>query len=639
MSFLSADILHNLADGLVIIGLDHTIEYANAKMAELCGMPPAEITGRKCYAVFHGRQTPCADGSVCAHREVFGNGRAVTLRHQHQLPDGSKKNIAISASPLLDTEGRVVRLVQILRDVTVEEELRMALVSNHQILEAIFSSVPLNICYLDREMRVVRLNHFMEAMMGVKNEVVQGRHCYTCWGQYAGENLLGGEGKICDGCKVPTALRDGEKHLHERKIGDRVLEVASSPVRDANGEIIGALEIGRDITERYQTQEILRQSENIHRVLFEDSPNALCVADFSGIHRYLTGLPPAFVLDPEGFFRENPRDLEASLSRLRITRVNRAALALSGASSSEELISGLFTVIGRETVPQTAGGIIAISKGEKDFEHEIVLRRLDNLAEVYCILRWHVVPDDGGSYRQVILSLTDISARKEAETALNEHRAQLRKLSARLIEAEELERCRISREMHDTIGQQLAALGLGLNILEQEIPEEDSPLRKRIADLLVLLQEMSCKARDIMADLRPPVLDDYGLGAALRWYAELFTRRSGIACAVAVPELPRFGLPREMALFRVVQEALHNAVKHAGAGRVDIRGVVAARRLTLAVHDDGQGFPEDEERTGGYESFKLGLISMRERIEAAGGRLTIRSTPGVGTVVFLEVEM
>lgn len=636
------NILSSLNDGILIIDRDYTIIYANEKVVELCGNPKDEILGKKCHLVFHGSPSPCAQNAIaqtkpCAHQVVFTQRQSLAMKHHHLMPDGSTKIFEIAAAPLRDKDGTVYRFIQVLRDITVQEKLREELAVSHHTLETIFTNVPFVISFIDKEMRVIRLNPAMEALVRIKAEEAGGRHCYDCFGQYAHDASRCGREKICDACQVPITLFDGKRRSHERMVGDRIFEVITSPVRDAGGAIIGAMEVGYDITERHEARLALRESENHYRVLFESSPNVLCIADFSGIVEGLAEIALAGSVPYETFFRDNPRELAACLSRLRISHVNQAALNLFGATSQQELIDGLFTVIGAETVPQTAGGVCAIGRGESSFEDEIVLYHLQTGARIYCVLRWNVVPGFEESYQRVILSLTDISARKIVEDKLVDHRAHLWKLSARLVEAEEAERRLIARELHDKLGQSLTVLGVNLHILRQEYPPgQKSEQGKRIDDSLGLIEEMTEKVRNIMADLRPPMLDDYGLGAALRWYGGIFGKRFGIPCLVQGAEIPRLPVPVEMMLFRVVQEALNNVAKHSGASRVDIRSALTGGRLTLAVQDNGKGMPEavDADRP---ETLKLGFVSMGERVESVGGTLAVTSAPGAGTVVSVEV--
>lgn len=502
-----------------------------------------------------------------------------------------------------------------------------------QELQQIFTSSPFIITVFDKEMRVLRLNPAMETLVGFKSEEARGRHCYDCWGQYATDDTRHGIERICDVCQVASALRDGEKHSYEKRIGDTIFEIVTCPVRDLNGRIIGAMEVGVDITERSRATQSLRESENRYRSLFESSPNIICVADFSGIKKYLADLARRGVKDYEAFFRANPQEVPACLLQLQILEVNQVALSLFGAASQQEFIHRLFTIIGPETIPSTIGGICAMGRGEPSHENEIIFYHLQG-AKIYGIFRWSVAPGYEVGYERVILSFTDITERKNAEDKLAQHREQLQKLSSRLIETEEIERRHIARQLHDQIGQQLTALGINLHILGQSVPPEQ---HQRIDDSLELIAAMTGQVRDIMADIRPPVLDDYGLRAALRWYGSVFTKRTGVE-VIVLAKVPRLSANLEMALFRITQEALNNVIKHSQATEVEIYCAMDDNLLSLSIHDNGcgiQGMDEDMLP----ESQTWGLLSMRERIESFGGRLIVASRPGNGTVITVEVQI
>ncbi len=215
---------------------------------------------------------------------------------------------------------------------------------------------------------------------------------------------------------------------------------------------------------------------------------------------------------------------------------------------------------------------------------------------------------------------------------VQEQREQLRALSAHLAEVQESERQRLARELHDQVGQNLTALGLNLNLVRSLLPSAEEAVQGRLADSLSLVEQTTERIRNVMAELRPPVLDDYGLMAALRWYGEQFAFRSGIQVTVAGEEPnPRLPLAVEGALFRIAQEALNNVAKHARAGRVTVSLETTAEAVRMQVRDNGIGFAR-RGRPGGW-----GLLSMQERAEAVGGTCRVESLPHRGTTVTVEV--
>jgi two-component system sensor histidine kinase UhpB len=191
--------------------------------------------------------------------------------------------------------------------------------------------------------------------------------------------------------------------------------------------------------------------------------------------------------------------------------------------------------------------------------------------------------------------------------------------------------------LHDRVGQNLTALDLNLSLLRSQLAARDlQDLCASLDHALSLVEQTNARIRQIMADLRPPVLDDYGLLATLRWYAGQFSSRMGIEVSVGGDQEAACGLSAhvENALFRVAQEALHNTVKHAQAteARVTLSACEAAIRLT--VSDNGTGFVPEEVRN---ERISWGLLTMRERAESVGARCLIQSDPDRGTRVVVEV--
>jgi len=232
----------------------------------------------------------------------------------------------------------------------------------------------------------------------------------------------------------------------------------------------------------------------------------------------------------------------------------------------------------------------------------------------------------------------DITERVRAEEALQQYAARLRALTARLAEVAEAERQQLARELHDQVGQNLAALGINLNIVRAQMPEQAAaPLRFRLDDSLSLVGQTAARIRDVMANLRPPMLDDYGLVAALHWYGEQFARRTDIAIAVEGEEpVPRLAAHVENALFPIAQEALTNVAKHAQATHVTVTVEMDSGTLRLVVADDGIGFdPAHLAEPDGGRGW--GLLTMTERAEAVGGRCRIESYPGQGVQVIVEV--
>lgn len=250
----------------------------------------------------------------------------------------------------------------------------------------------------------------------------------------------------------------------------------------------------------------------------------------------------------------------------------------------------------------------------------------------------------------------EIAARKRSEEALIAYRDQLeervqartaelsranqrlRELTTRVTEIEESERRQLARELHDRVSQDLGILNINLNIIGQTLATDIAPpIRTRLDDSLLLTEQIAKQVYDVMAELRSPVLDDYGLVAALKWYCAHFTTRTGVEVKVTgAEEGPRFSLATESALFRIAQEALTNVAKHAQASQATVTVEREPGLVRLTVTDDGIGFDPDS-LTSPNDGQGWGLISMSERAEALRGHCTLHAQSGQGTQVIVEV--
>jgi signal transduction histidine kinase len=213
------------------------------------------------------------------------------------------------------------------------------------------------------------------------------------------------------------------------------------------------------------------------------------------------------------------------------------------------------------------------------------------------------------------------------------HEGLLRSLSRHQGDLLEAERTRISREVHDVLGQELTALKIDVAWVVRHFGEEDA--LDRLGEIDSRLSSTLDTARRIAHELRPGILDDFGLAAAIDWQARQFGKRSGHNVRLGTLEARE--LPEELttAVFRIFQELLTNIARHANADTIDISLTCPGENLVLVVKDDGVGIREKDGRDG--ES--LGLLGMRERIAPWNGRLTVHSAPGKGTTVEVLVPI
>jgi PAS domain S-box-containing protein len=357
----------------------------------------------------------------------------------------------------------------------------------------------------------------------------------------------------------------------------------------------------RDITKRKRMLEKLQESEEKYRRLFFIETDAIVIFDAETLQ--FVDVNDA-ALRIYGYTRDELLNLE---------RLDISAEPVKSIEWIQKILSGDVIWIPLDYHKKKDGTIFPVEISAGSF-----------------ILKGHRVGFE---------AIKDITLRKHAEDELKKSYENLRALSTRITEIQETERRSLSRELHDQVGQNLTALSVNLDFLIEHLSSETRvSLGSRLKDCKVLVKEIMKPIRNIMSDLRPRILDDYGLVAAIHWYTDQFSNRTKIPVMFKGKDLdPRLPSDVETNLFRVIQESLTNIVKHAHASRVTVYLEETEGKVKLTINDDGVGFdPLSINKTTERKGF--GLIGMRERAEASGGKLSVISSPGKGTQVIVEIK-
>ena len=238
-----------------------------------------------------------------------------------------------------------------------------------------------------------------------------------------------------------------------------------------------------------------------------------------------------------------------------------------------------------------------------------------------------------GNYLGIVRDLTE---RIEAENQLQESYRQIRELTDHLQNIREEERSHIAREIHDELGQQLTVLKMDVSWLNKKMPMDDEPVKRKLKSLTDMLDGTVKTVRRISSELRPSVLDDLGLVAAMEWHLNEFERRSGIKTEFHEPEIElETNETVKTGLFRIFQESLTNVVRHAAASKVKINLSEKNGFILLRIEDDGKGFNKLQV----HNKRTLGILGMKERTAMMGGTYVIESSPGQGTIVVVSVPL
>lgn len=475
----------------------------------------------------------------------------------------------------------------------VEATLRKSKASLHAILDNLPYMVWLKDCaghYL--EVNEYYLNY---ARRTDKREIV-GKTDFELWPRELAEKY------VADDTEVIATRR--QKHVEETSLdGDRLrwVETFKSPVIDENGEVLGTTGFMRDITERkLRDAARLSESEERFRVLFYGLGDAIFVHHFQA----------------EG---------ESSC----LDEVNEVACAWLGYTRQELLALTPLDIYAPEMGRDMATLCLELASTENiTFEHAFVTRD-GNLIPVEIRASHFLLNGENA----IISVARNISERKRAER-------QLRALSAHLLTVREEEKARIAREIHDEFGGTLTAIKIDACWLERNLSacKKSAPLLARIASMCGLIDNAVSVTRRVIADLRPSLLDDLGLRAAIEWQAEQFQARTGIECRVSGTVADNEeGLDKAVAinLFRILQESLTNVSRHSGASKVAIVLRYGEEGIVLSVSDNGCGLVE--EQLAAPNSY--GLRGMFERVDYLGGSIVLDHPQGGGLAITISLPL
>jgi PAS domain S-box-containing protein len=274
-----------------------------------------------------------------------------------------------------------------------------------------------------------------------------------------------------------------------------------------------------------------------------------------------------------------------------------------------------------------------VLKGEQNVEYDSDKVRRDGTS-VPCIVSATPYRHPDGTVIGIVEDFKDISERKRAEKNLQESGERLRELTAHLQSIREEERSRIAREIHDELGQVLTALSLDVRWLRKRLPDEQGELREKTRSMGELITTTVKSISRICSELRPAILDDVGLSAAIEWQAEEFTSRTGIACKIETNP-PEIKLSEELsvAVFRIFQETLTNIVRHARASEVEVQLQLTASEFSMRVCDDGVGMS----LAGPHKAKTFGLLGVKERVRGFGGMMELATGDAGGTCLNIVI--
>jgi PAS domain S-box-containing protein len=615
--------------GLSELALDGRVLRVNDELCRILGRPREEWLRLGVAGVTHPDDL-AQTLAVAAEVAAGGGGRALDKRYLR--PDGTVVWANLRGTLLHHGEGLPDTVLVVTTDLTERKRAEEALRESEEKYRKLFDSIDEGFCIIelifDDAGRPVDFR-CVEANMGFERQT--GRRPQP--GQTMRELFPEAEDMWLD--TYAEVVRTGvpQRFIDYNEGLDRWYDVFVSPT-SAPKEKMQLAALFSDVTDRKRAEKLLRESEDRLRRAIEIDTVGVMFFKTDGQITYgndaflrMTGysredaekgLLRWDVMTPPEFMPQSLNAVQEFLKYGRTTPYEKQYIRKDGSRwwalfsatrvSDGEGVEFIVDITERKRAEE------ALRRAHEELEQK-VLERTRELREANVQLQ------------------AEIAERKQAEAARAE-------ALQRLVTAQEDERRRISRELHDTLGQYLTALQVGL----QTVKEQDgcpADVTESITRMQALALRMDEEVERLSFELRPPALDDLGLEDALRRHVQEWSASSGIAADLHTKSLDHQRLPTslETAVYRVVQEALTNVRKHARATSVSL--IVERRReeVLAIIEDDGCGFDPDAVKHARGSRYKLGLVGMLERAALAGGRLDIESAPGAGTTIYLHVPI
>jgi PAS domain S-box-containing protein len=521
----------------------------------------------------------------------------VTYEHQVIASDGARRWQQWTDRVLYDEAGNLKEYQSLGLDVTDRKRAEEALREKDAIFSAFLEHSPIYVFFKDKDIRPIHLSRNYEQMLGMPLDQVIGKRMDELFPLDLAKSM------IADDMRV---LNESQRVDVVEELEGRILETVKFPVlKDGVPFILAGFTM--DITERKRAEEALRESEKRYKQLFSHAPAGIYELDFK---------------------------------EQRFVAVNDVMCKYTGYSEQEFLTmspSDILSEDGNALYTQRCKKLLAGENVPEAVEYEITKKDGEklwvalNISPVY----------EKGKVKGITAVVHNVTERRKAEQKLRQSEERLRSLSGELMKAQEKERARISKELHDELGQSLAMLKHRVRSIGKKLVAYQPQLSHDSEATVELVDDIIEKVRRLSRDLNSSILEDVGLCPALRSLADNFVQEYEIPVSLDLDEIDAF-FSKETArnLYRIFQEALTNIAKHAGASHVSLHISKGPEYIYFVIEDDGQGFDTSEARARDENRRGLGLPLMEERADLVGGTLEVTNREDTrGTKILLTVPI
>jgi PAS domain S-box-containing protein len=575
-----------------VVDRDYRYLLVNSAFLKHNSLDREQVVGRSVSEVL-GQEV--FEGVIKKNLDACFRGEAVQYEMKHTYPEVGERDLLVSYIPIKGPAG-IDRVGSAIHDITEQRRAEEALKASEERFRSLVENVTVGVYRTTPEGHILMANPALVRMLGfdsfqelaTRNLELEG--FATGYPRSAFREQIEREGEVI-GFESAWQRRDGTVVF---------VRESARAVRASDGRVLYYDGIVEDVTERRQAEQGFRESEARFRAVFENAAIGIALVDMHGY----------------------PVESNSALQKML-------------GYSKTELAQMAFTQVTHPDDVQASWDLFSeLCEGKRDrYQLEKRYCRKDGQI-VWGQLTESLVRNQNGEPQYAIAMIEDISGRKRAAEAL-------RQLSGRLLRLQDEERRRIARELHDTTAQSLAALAMNLTVVKDSAPDLSPRARTCLSESLELAEECLREIRTLSYLLHPPLLDEAGLGSALRWFVDGYTRRTGIYVDLEMPpELTRLPRDVELALYKVVQEGLTNIHLHSGSKKAHICLKCHPAQALLTLSDEGRGMPPGLLERGGRRGAKLGvgIPGMRERIRQLGGQFEIVSGSN-GTTLTASVPL
>jgi PAS domain S-box-containing protein len=581
------------------------------------GQTPHQVSGHGWAEALHPDDRAA---NVDRWMQCMQDGVPFESQQRLRRSDGVYVWVMARALPVRDSHGKVTRWVGSVTNVEDIVRAQEALRESEERLRLFIEHAPSALAMCDRNMRYLLVSHRWMEDYGLSGSPITiiGQSHYDVfpeipdrWKDVHQRGLAG------------EVVREEEDRFKRADGSVQWLRWEVRPWRLSDGQVGGIVMFTEDITERKESEERLRLLNESLEARVRERTAALAEANerWDWVVRATNdGVWDWDLVHDTAYFSPRWKEMHGFQDSDRT-------------ESTKEWLARIH----REDRPRVLEALERCHAGKGSQFHEEYRVQKKSGIYVWVLDRGIAVFNDEGCAIRMIGAETDITWRKEAEMLLREREAQLRELSARLLRAQEEERRRISRDLHDDVMQRMGALTLDLYGLGSSAASSDGELLAQLKACGASAEQLTTDLQRLAHQLHPSVLEYGGLEAAVREHVNEFAARTSVTVEFVARDVPK-GLPLEHAtcLYRVMQEGLQNVQRHADANTVLVRLLGTGRGLGLCVHDDGHGF---EEINGVARRKGLGLTSMAERVGMLRGTFRVKTKPGDGTELHAWVPL